>query len=188
MPFSNVVEGSARRCKAKAKSTGEQCWEPAAFGTTVCRCHGAVRPEARVKGEKHHWFKHGEETAEVRRERPALNRRIKAMGKALMTGDYNDLLPEDKALQKLQKELNKILKKRHLEPKPKQPITTLQQAKPIKPKPKTIPTPAAREKHLAYMRDYARRKRQEAAVLKQQHKADQEKKCQDYLKSTKEQK
>ena len=51
-----------RRCRAKSKSTGNQCHNPAAFGTGVCRVHGARRPESIRRGSAHPNYQHGERT------------------------------------------------------------------------------------------------------------------------------
>jgi hypothetical protein len=39
--------GFHTRCSCKARSTGQQCKNPAAFGTKVCKMHGARREHAR---------------------------------------------------------------------------------------------------------------------------------------------
>ena len=108
-PLPCIVNNAGRRCKARAKSTQQQCWAPAAFGTTVCRVHGAVRPEARIKGKQHHFYKHGCETVAERKARPALNKKLKAFEYALKTGDYSKL-PETPELKKLRKEQAKVYK------------------------------------------------------------------------------
>lgn len=51
-----------RRCHAKAKSTGVQCQNPAAYGSPVCRNHGARRPESIKYGAEHPSYKHGNRT------------------------------------------------------------------------------------------------------------------------------
>lgn len=40
------------RCKAKARSTGEQCKRAAIDGGTVCRTHGGASPQARAAAER----------------------------------------------------------------------------------------------------------------------------------------
>ena len=187
MPFSNVVDGSARRCRAKSKSTQQQCWHPAAFGTPVCRCHGAVRPERVVKGKSHHWFRHGAETADERRARPAINKRLKALGDALMTGNY-DNLPFDPVLEKLKAERDEILKKLNIDstPKPKEQITTLAQARAaIVPKVSKPLTSLQREKVQAYQKVYQPAYRAKQKALKAEAKQKAELERQIYLQSTK---
>jgi len=57
-----------RRCHAKAKSTGVQCQNPAAFVTPVCRNHGARRPESIKRGADDPNYKHGQRTRQAERE------------------------------------------------------------------------------------------------------------------------
>ena len=61
MPLSNLN----RRCEAKARSTGNQCLNPAAFGCKTCRYHGARRKETVKVGKAHPQYKHGERTKET---------------------------------------------------------------------------------------------------------------------------
>jgi hypothetical protein len=183
MPFSNVVNGTARRCKAKSKSTGEQCWHPAVKNWTVCRCHG-YNPNVK-KGSEHHWFVHGESTRQLKREMPAINKRLKEFAYALETKDYSKL-PETPELKKLRKERDKILKKLRIEAKPKAPIRTLAEARAaIKPKPKYIPSPAQRAKVAAYQKVYQPKYRAKQKALKAEAKQKAELERQLYLQSTK---
>ena len=69
MPLPNVVNGTALRCRAKCKATGERCRNLAAFGMPVCRCHGARRPATIKRGESHPNYRHGEETLEAKADR-----------------------------------------------------------------------------------------------------------------------
>ena len=61
MPLPNLN----RQCTVLARSTGNQCLNPAAFGCTSCRYHGAKRRETIRAGEHHPQFKHGERTQEA---------------------------------------------------------------------------------------------------------------------------
>lgn len=54
MPLPNLN----KQCRAKAKSTGYRCCNPAAYGCSTCRLHGA-RKNA-LSGIDHHWYKHGD--------------------------------------------------------------------------------------------------------------------------------
>ena len=185
----NVVDGSARRCHAKAKSTGQQCKNPAAHKCSTCRNHGARRPENIIKGDKHHWFVHGESTRKLKREMPAINARLKALGKALLTGNYDDL-PFDPKLEKLKAEYAAVLKKQgiDLSPKPTEPITTLAQARAaIVPKQRKPLTPKQREKVAAYQKIYQPAYRAKQKALKAQAKHEAELERQLYLKSTRSQ-
>jgi hypothetical protein len=70
---------TARRCHAKAKSTGQQCLSPAAFGCSTCRMHGARRRGSIKHGADHPLFVHGEATLEAKRETAESLRRLKRM-------------------------------------------------------------------------------------------------------------
>ena len=61
MPLPNLN----RRCSARARSTGNQCLNPAAFGCKTCRYHGARRRETVKVGKDHPQYKHGERTLEA---------------------------------------------------------------------------------------------------------------------------
>ena len=61
MPLPNLN----RRCCARARSTGNQCLNPAAFGCKTCRYHGARRQETVKVGKAHPQYKHGERTQEA---------------------------------------------------------------------------------------------------------------------------
>jgi hypothetical protein len=66
----NVLNGTARRCTARCKSRNlDQCRNPAAFGCSTCRVHGARRPESVKRGQAHPQFRHGRETLEARQRR-----------------------------------------------------------------------------------------------------------------------
>jgi len=62
MPLPNIKNGCALQCKAKAKHTGLQCLNLAAYRGLVCRFHGARKPETILKGQNHPNYKHGLET------------------------------------------------------------------------------------------------------------------------------
>ena len=61
MPLPNLN----RRCSAQARSTGNQCLNPAAFGCKTCRYHGARRRETVKVGKAHPQYTHGERTREA---------------------------------------------------------------------------------------------------------------------------
>ena len=72
----NVLRGLAKQCAARCKSRGlDRCRNPAAYGCSTCRVHGARRPETVKRGSDHPQYKHGRETVEARR------RRVEAMGR-----------------------------------------------------------------------------------------------------------
>lgn len=70
MPLPNIKN----QCTAKAKSTGNTCQNPAAYGCKTCRVHGA-RQEI-ISGTDHHWFKHGERSKAGMLTRREIHRRL----------------------------------------------------------------------------------------------------------------
>ena len=69
MPLHNIISGNSKRCTAKARHRNEQCMNLAAYGQSVCRFHGAVHPDKRIKGTAHYKYKHGEQTIAKQAER-----------------------------------------------------------------------------------------------------------------------
>ena len=70
MPLPNILSGKTKRCKAKCKArVGKQCRNPAAYGMTVCRYHGARKPETIKRGANHPQYRHGQETMMAKAER-----------------------------------------------------------------------------------------------------------------------
>jgi len=61
MPLPNLN----RQCTVRARSTGNQCLNPAAFGCKSCRVHGSRRKETVKVGKDHPQYKHGERTQEA---------------------------------------------------------------------------------------------------------------------------
>ena len=64
MPLPNIISGKTRRCTAKCKARGDRCRNPAAYGASVCRYHGARKPETVKRGVDHPQYRHGMETLE----------------------------------------------------------------------------------------------------------------------------
>ena len=65
MPLPNITDGSSTRCRARTKSRNlEPCMNLAAYGTPVCRNHGAVHPDKRAKGKSHGRYTLGTNTQE----------------------------------------------------------------------------------------------------------------------------
>ncbi len=62
MPLVTITTGRARRCRAMAKHSRQQCWNVAAHGMPVCRMHGARRASTVKRGADHPNYQHGEET------------------------------------------------------------------------------------------------------------------------------
>ena len=72
MPLPHIRNGVSKRCTARAKNRNlEQCMNLAAYGQNVCRFHGAVHPDKRIKGTAHCRYKHGEQTIAKQAERQA---------------------------------------------------------------------------------------------------------------------
>ncbi len=78
MPLPNVTNGTSKRCKARTKSRNlEPCSNLAAYGSPVCKVHGAVHPDKRAKGKAHGRYTHGTNTQDkvaARKEQGALIR------------------------------------------------------------------------------------------------------------------
>jgi hypothetical protein len=71
MPLPNIRNKFALQCQAKAKHTGNQCLNLAAYGGRVCRFHGARKPQSILRGDQHPNYKHGKETKEAKANRSA---------------------------------------------------------------------------------------------------------------------
>ena len=69
MPLPSVSNHNALQCTAKAKSTKHRCLNPAAYGCTTCRLHGARHLTTIKRGIYHPNYKHGMETLEMKRKR-----------------------------------------------------------------------------------------------------------------------
>ena len=68
MPLPSVLIG-AKQCQVTTKRTKKQCKNPAAYGCTSCRMHGAHRSRNVLRGKDHPKFKDGNETAEAKARR-----------------------------------------------------------------------------------------------------------------------
>jgi hypothetical protein len=71
MPLPNIRNNCALQCHAKAKHTGNQCLNLAAYGGRVCRFHGARKPKSILRGDQHPNYKHGRETKGAKANRSA---------------------------------------------------------------------------------------------------------------------
>ncbi len=72
MPLPNIVAGKTARCKAKCKARGDRCWNPAAYGKSVCRYHGSHKHNNSMPSEQHWNYQHGRETKKSKAERSAM--------------------------------------------------------------------------------------------------------------------
>jgi hypothetical protein len=63
MPLPAIRKGTTQRCTARTKSRNlERCLCPAAYETTICNKHGAVKPKDRATGKAHGNYKKGNYT------------------------------------------------------------------------------------------------------------------------------
>jgi hypothetical protein len=63
MPLPNILSGKTKRCKAKCKARlGDQCRNPAAYKMSVCRYHGARKPETIIRSTDHWNFQNAGQT------------------------------------------------------------------------------------------------------------------------------
>ena len=80
MPLPNITSGASKQCRARTKSRNlEPCLNLAAYGTPVCRNHGAVHPDKRAKGKSHGRYTLGTNTQDklaTRREQGAVIRNL----------------------------------------------------------------------------------------------------------------
>jgi hypothetical protein len=83
------MSGAAARCSARSRTTGNRCWNPAAFGMATCRYHGARRPDTVRKGQEHPQYKNGRET------QPAKQQRSQALARIAV---YEEVLAQAGAL------------------------------------------------------------------------------------------
>lgn len=67
MPLPHLSQD--KRCRAQSKRSGVQCLNFSAFGSKVCRFHGAKRPDSIRRGENHPNYRHGNETTASKRTR-----------------------------------------------------------------------------------------------------------------------
>ena len=65
MPLPSVLNG-ANQCQVLTKRTRQQCKNPAAFGCTSCRMHGAHKSKNVLRGIDHPQYKTGEQTLEAK--------------------------------------------------------------------------------------------------------------------------
>ena len=61
---------------------------PAAYGTPVCRFHGARRPETVSRGPSHPQYRHGRETLDAKRGRVEAMTRIRALADLGVAGGF----------------------------------------------------------------------------------------------------
>ncbi|NBX78798.1 MAG: hypothetical protein EBQ94_00185 [Flavobacteriales bacterium] len=91
MPLPNIRNHQSLQCKAKAKHTGVQCQNPAAFGLTVCRFHGARRPASILRGANHPNFQHGQETLQAKAKRSAGLTKLRRIEELMLSTELFDL-------------------------------------------------------------------------------------------------
>lgn len=69
MPLPTITSGKTQRCTAKCKARGGRCLNPAAWGCSTCRYHGARKPQTVRRGDQHWNYQHGQETLEAKAQR-----------------------------------------------------------------------------------------------------------------------
>jgi len=79
MPLPSVANGHTAQCTARSKRSRARCLNPAAFGMSVCRFHGAGREETIRRGHDHPAYKHGRETLDMKAERSLSAGRLRAL-------------------------------------------------------------------------------------------------------------
>lgn len=62
MPLPSVIMHGAKLCGCRSKRTRLPCNNPAAFGTRVCRMHGAHKSRNVLRGADHPRYKDGQRT------------------------------------------------------------------------------------------------------------------------------
>ena len=85
MPLPSVSQHSASQCTARAKSTGQRCLNPAAYGCNTCRLHGARHKSSIKSGEAHPNYLHGFETLTAKRERQLKLRHLRTIEADLLS-------------------------------------------------------------------------------------------------------
>jgi hypothetical protein len=61
MPLQSVLNG-AKQCQVLTKRTRQRCKNPAAYGCTSCRMHGAHKSRNVLRGANHPQYRNGERT------------------------------------------------------------------------------------------------------------------------------
>jgi hypothetical protein len=67
MPLPSLLKG-AKQCQVIARHTKQRCKNPAAFGCTACRMHGAHKSRKVLRGKNHPQYKDGGRTKEAEAE------------------------------------------------------------------------------------------------------------------------
>lgn len=91
MPLPNIRNNCALQCHAKAKNTGNQCLNLAAYGGRVCRFHGARKPKSILRGTQHPNYIHGRETLEAKAKRSAGLTRLRKIEDLMVNGSFYKL-------------------------------------------------------------------------------------------------
>jgi hypothetical protein len=76
MPLPAIRYKTALQCKAKSKHSQVRCLNPAAYGMSVCRFHGARKPQTILKDKDHPNYRHGNETLYARQKRRELSHEL----------------------------------------------------------------------------------------------------------------
>jgi hypothetical protein len=94
MPLPSVTKYGAKQCKAISKNLKRRCRNPAAFGCSTCRYHGAWRKDSRNTplGANHPQYRHGERTKESIEEQQKTSLRLHTLEQI---GHHIKMFPED---------------------------------------------------------------------------------------------
>ena len=92
MPLQSVLNG-AKQCQVTSKRSKHRCKNPAAYGCTSCRMHGAHKSRNVLRGANHRQYRNGERTKkseEEHRKASTILLTLRDIGDHinLFTGDY----------------------------------------------------------------------------------------------------
>jgi hypothetical protein len=88
VPLPNIRNNCALQCHAKAKHTGNQYLNLAAYGGRFCRFHGSRKPQSIPRRIQHPNYKHGKETLEAKAKRSAGLVRLRKIEDILMDASF----------------------------------------------------------------------------------------------------
>lgn len=78
MPLPSIING-AKQCQVLTKRTKQRCKNPAAYGCTSCRMHGAHKSRNVLRGADHPKYTNGNRTIESQKENSASLTRLRML-------------------------------------------------------------------------------------------------------------
>ena len=78
MPLPSIING-AKQCQVLTKRTKQRCKNPAAYGCTSCRMHGAHKSRNVLRGGDHQQYTNGNRTIESQKENSACLARLRIL-------------------------------------------------------------------------------------------------------------